>query len=134
MLRECLTLMSQASLHINESLDFDTVFQGVLDSALALTRAHYGVTVLLYLDNADQIQEFLRSGMTPEAGRPLWDHPNRMRFFEYVSGIQEPLRLRDFHCRALSVGLPEFLPAMTASSVLPFHVAFVRGNQGTGCG
>ena len=32
-----LALLSQASLNINESLDFDTVLQGVLDSARSLT-------------------------------------------------------------------------------------------------
>ena len=35
-LRERLALLSQASLSINESLDFDTVLQGVLDSARSL--------------------------------------------------------------------------------------------------
>ena len=39
-LRERLALLSQASLSINESLDFDTVLPGVLDSA------RYGVIAL----------------------------------------------------------------------------------------
>ena len=42
-LRERLALLSEASLSINESLDFDTVLQGVLDSARSLTGARYGV-------------------------------------------------------------------------------------------
>ena len=37
-LRDRLTRLSEASLRINESLDFDTVLQGVLDSARALDR------------------------------------------------------------------------------------------------
>ena len=36
-LRDRLSRLSQASLRINESLDFDTVLQGVLDSACSLT-------------------------------------------------------------------------------------------------
>ena len=44
-LRDRLSRLSQASLRINESLDFDTVLQGVLDSACspdwrALRRHH----------------------------------------------------------------------------------------------
>ena len=38
-LRDRLSRLSQASLRINESLDFDTVLQGVLDSACSLTGA-----------------------------------------------------------------------------------------------
>ena len=45
-LRERLALLSQASLSINESLDFDTVLPGVLDSARSLTGARYGVIAL----------------------------------------------------------------------------------------
>ena len=46
MLRERLNRLSQASLRINESLDFDQVLQGVLDSACSLTSARYGVMTL----------------------------------------------------------------------------------------
>ena len=38
-LRERLSRLSQASLRINESLDYDSVLQGVVDSACALTGA-----------------------------------------------------------------------------------------------
>ena len=63
-LRDRLSRLSEASLRINESLDFETVLQGVLDSARALTNARYGVITLL--DDAGQIQDFLSSGLTPE--------------------------------------------------------------------
>ena len=123
-LRERLSRLNEASLLINESLDFDTVLQEVLDAARFLTSGRYGVIVLL--DDGGGIRGFLGSGMTPEEGRPLWDHPDRMRFFEYISGIREPLRLRDFHSHAREQGLPEFPPAMTASSVLSFLAAPIR--------
>ena len=42
-LRQRQPLLSQASLSINESLDFDTVLQGVLDSARSVTGTRYGV-------------------------------------------------------------------------------------------
>ena len=46
-LRERLSRLSAASRRINESLDFDQVLQGVLDSARGLTGAHHGVMTLL---------------------------------------------------------------------------------------
>ena len=55
-LRDRLSRLSQASLRINESLDFDTVLQGVLDSARSLTGARYGVITLL--DGSGQIQDY----------------------------------------------------------------------------
>ena len=42
-LRQRLSRLSQASLRISESLDFDNVLQGVLDSARSLAGARYGV-------------------------------------------------------------------------------------------
>ena len=56
-LRQRLSRLSEASLRINESLDFETVLQGVLDSARSLTGARYGVITLL--DDAGRIQDFL---------------------------------------------------------------------------
>ena len=63
-LRERLSRLSEASLRINESLDFDTVLQGVLDSARALTQVRYGVITLL--DESGRVQDFLSSGLTQE--------------------------------------------------------------------
>ena len=123
-LRERLTQLTEASVRINESLDFDLVLQRLIDSARALTGARYGVIVLL--DDAGRLREFFGSGMTPEEGRQLWDEPDRVRFFEYVGGIEQPLRLRDFHSYAISQGLPTFPPAMTASALLSFLAAPIR--------
>ena len=114
--KERLSRLSEAALRINESLDLDDVLQGVLDSARALTGARYSVIVLL--DDAGRIREFLGSGMTPEEGRMLWDQPNRRRFYEYVSKIESPLRLDDFHTRAKRIGLPDLPRAMTEGPFL----------------
>ena len=123
-LRDRLSRLSQASLRINESLYFDTVLQGVLDSACSLTGARYGVFILL--DDAGQMREFFGSGMTPEQGRKLWAEPDRVRFFDYVGRIQKPLRLRDFHSYTRTLGLPEFPPPMAISPVLTFLAAPIR--------
>ena len=63
-LRQRLSRLSQASLRINESLDFETVLQGVLDSACSLTGARYGVIALL--DEWGQTQDFVPSGLSLE--------------------------------------------------------------------
>ena len=123
-LRDRLSRLSQASLRINESIDFDTVLQGVLDSACSLTGARYGVITLL--DEPGQVQDFVTSGLTAEEHRRFTDLPEGMMFFQYLSNIQEPLRLRDFHSHVQSLGLPEFQPPMAVSSPLPFLAAPVR--------
>ncbi len=110
-LRERLARLSQASLRINESLEFDTVLQGVLDSARSLTGARYGVMTLL--DDGGQVQDFLSSGMTAQEAQQLTLTPDRWQLFEALTNISEPLRLPDLveHVRALgftgfSVPLP----------------------------
>ena len=123
-LRDRLSRLSQASLRINESLDFDTVLQGVLDSACSLTGARYGVITLL--DESGQVQDFVTSGLTAEEHRRFTDLPEGMMFFQYLSNIQEPLRLRDFHSHIRSLGLPEFQPPMAVSTPLPFLAAPIR--------
>ncbi len=123
-LRARLSRLSEASLRINESLDFETVLQRVLDSACSLTGARYGVITLL--DESGRIQDFVYSGLTPEESRRFAEFPNGMLFFEYLSSIGEPLRLRDFHSYVRELGLPEFRPPMAVSSPLPFLAAPIR--------
>ena len=123
-LRDRLSRLSEASLRINESLDFDTVLQRALDSACSLTGARYGVITLL--DESGRIQDFVYSGLTPEESRQFAEFPDGMLFFEYLSSISEPLRLRDFHSYIRELGLPEFLPPMAVSSPLPFLAAPIR--------
>ena len=60
--RNRLSQLSEASLRINESLDFDTVLQEILDSARSLTDARCGVIVTL--DDKGQVEDFLASGLT----------------------------------------------------------------------
>ena len=67
-LHERLSRLSQASLRINESLEFDQVLQGVLDSARSLTGARFGVMTLL--DGQGGVQDFLSSGLTEEESGP----------------------------------------------------------------
>lgn len=66
-LRVRLAKLNEASLRINESLVFETVLQGVLDSARSVTGARYGVIIVI--DSAGQIQDHLSSGLTADESR-----------------------------------------------------------------
>ena len=72
-LRDRLSRLSDASLRINESLDFDTVLHEVLDSARELTGARYAVITLL--NDAGEIQDSLPSGLSSEEAEHLWEPP-----------------------------------------------------------
>ncbi len=123
-LRDRLSRLSEASLRINESLDFDTVLQRVLDSACSLTGARYGVITLL--SESGRIQDMVTSGLTPEEHRRFMELPEGLRLFEHLSRIAEPLRLPDFHSHTRELGLPEFRPPMSTSPVLTFLAAPIR--------
>ena len=124
MLRDRLSRLSQASLRINDSLDLETVLQGVLDSARLLTDARYGV--ITTLDESGQPEEFLASGVSSEEGRQLWNLPERWGLFDYLGNLQEPLRLKDFHTHTRALGLPEFHPPMPVSPSPSFLAAPIR--------
>ena len=93
--------MSEASLRVNESLDFDTVLQEVVDSARSLTASRYGAMTVL--GEAGQMSDFIVSGLTGEEHQGLWDMTEGLNFFEYFSGLEEPLRVSniDSHLNAL---------------------------------
>lgn len=100
------------------------VLQGVLDSACSLTGSRYGVINLL--DHAGQAKDFLFSGLTSDQTKQFAALPDGMAFFGYLSRIEEPLRLRDFHRFTREQGLPAFRPPFPISPVLPFLAAPIR--------
>ena len=105
-LRERLSLLSQASLRINESLEFDQVLQGVLDSARSLTSARYGVMTLL--DEGGGVRRFLTSEFTPGEAERRWLTPDPGRLFEVLANISEPLRLPDLAEYVRGLGFADF--------------------------
>ena len=123
-LKERLSRLSEASLRINESLDLQTVLQGVLDSARVLAQARYGVIIIL--DDSGQIQDFLSSGMSAEDDQWLSHVPGGPEMFRYLTQISAPTRLRDFQGHMRSLGLPEFCPTMPVSSTLSYLGAPVQ--------
>ncbi len=121
-LRDRLLRLSEASLRINESLDFDTVLQGVMDSARSLTGARYGVIILL--DDAGEPQDLHFSGMTELEAELFQQLPEGMRLFEYLSRLPQPLRLPDLleHIRETD-HLLDLQPPVEVGAVVPFLAA-----------
>ena len=105
-LHERLSRLSQASLRINESLEFDQVLQGVLDSARSLTGARFGVMTLL--DDQGGVQDFLSSGLTDEESGRLWGTPEGLRLFQALTNVTEPVRIPDLVKHVHALGFTEF--------------------------
>ena len=107
-LQQRLSQLSEASLRINDSLDFDGVLQSVLESARSLTNARVGTIVLL--DDSGQIQDSLATGLTPEQAGRLWIMADGSRLFEHTGGIQG---------YTPSLGLPESDSPVEVNSPVP---------------
>ena len=120
-LRERLALLTQASLRINESLDFDTVLQEVLDSARSLTGARYGAITLF--DDSGSLINLLFSGVTEQEARRFQELPDGIRFLEYLSAVPGPLRVPDLNAHFRSMGLPEFRSPIEAAGPMSFLLA-----------
>ena len=123
--RDRLTRLSEASLRINESLDFDEVLQQVVDGARALTGARYGV--ITTMDDAGLPEDVFTSGITDEERGRLAG--TSLRVYQYFAGLPEPLRVPDFlgHARSQGLSAPFPLP------VGPFLLAPIR-HRGEGVG
>ena len=109
-LRNRLSRLSEASLRISESLDLDTILQGVIDGARSLTGARYGA--LLVLDDAGCMQDLITSGMTPKEQRRIGALPKGLGLLGYLNEIEGPLRLAEIASHPSSVGFPEGHPPM----------------------
>ena len=111
-----LSKLSEAGLRINETLDFDSVLQDVVDAARVLTASRYGAITVF--GEPEQLPDFIVSGMTQEEHQKLWDIQGGQQFFDYLSGLQHPLRVADISSRFAALGLPVFLPSVPINSVL----------------
>ena len=105
-LQERLTRLSEASMRINESLEFDTVLQGVLDSARNLTAARYGVMTLL--GDEGQLADALSSGLTEAESKQLWRVPDSLEIFTSLTEIDAPSRVPDLEAHITSMGFDGF--------------------------
>ena len=108
-LRERLSRLSEANVRINESLDFDTVLQGILDSARSLTGARFGLLVLA--DESGGEQDLLVSGLAAHEHQRFmeWFKAEEV-IFEALNRIPGPLRRKDFNSDAEAAGFRAFRP------------------------
>ena len=131
-LRERLARLSKASLRINESLEFDAVLQGVLESGRELTEARNGAIILL--DDEGRAEDIFSSGLTPEEAERLWNVPDAAWSSERLGRLPGPLRLPDLpdYLRSQGLGVPRqpFLPNCRPLN-LPVHLL---GRGSIGCG
>ncbi len=128
-LRERLTRLSEAGLRINESLDFETVLQEVVDSARTLTASRYGAITIP--GEAFRRPTFIASGLTREEHQGLWDMPEGLGFFEYLSGLEEPLRVSDIDSHLKALNMPKFLPSVPLGSMLVAPIRHLGAGVGT---
>ena len=127
--KDRLSLLSEASLRINESLDYDTVLQDVVDTARTLTGSRYGAITVL--DEKGELSDFFVSGVTEEEHQRFWEMPEGLGFFEYLSGIEAPLRVSNIAGHLSALGMPEFSPPISASSLLVAPIRHRRVGVGT---
>ena len=120
-LQERLTKLSEASLRINENLDFDSVLQDVVDSARNLTDARYGGMTVL--DDEGRFERFVTSGLKDEERRILAELPESAPLFRHLNGVTEPLRIDDLSEYLRSLDLSGWHPPVAVTS---FLVAPVR--------
>ena len=123
-LRQRLSRLNEASLLINENLDFDTVLQRVLDYARALSEARYGMIALL--DSSRGTEDFFTSAITTDEHEQFLVLPEGPELFGHIGKIEEPLRLKDFHSYIRDLGLPEFNPPVQMSPILAFLAMPIR--------
>ena len=118
-LRDRITKLSAASLQISASLDLTTVLSQVVENARELTGARYGLIVTV--DVAGRVQEFVSSGFTPEEHRQMAEWPDGPRLFEHFRSLEGTLRLPDLPAYVRSLG---FAPDLIRSKT--FQVTPIR--------
>ena len=124
-LRERFSKLSEASLRINENLDFDTVLQDVVDAARALTKSRYGGMAVFELSG--ELQAFVTSGFNEEELTRFFALPEAQALFLHLGRLAEPLRVSDFRSHIRSLGFPDIQFPMHVGEAFPFLAAPIAG-------
>ena len=90
-LRERLSRLTEASLRITTSLDFETVLHEVVSSARALTNARYGIITTFGEDG--KAQNFVTSGLDKEEHERIESWAGGPGLFEHMRDLTAPLRI-----------------------------------------
>ena len=126
--RDRLSRLSEASLRINETLEFENVLQEVVESARTLTGARYGM--MATLNQSGGSEHFFSSGTTAEEHRQLEETPGGIQFFEHIRRIPEPMRVSDFSSHFQSMGLSGFSPPWPVGAFLAVPIRHQREEVG----
>ena len=109
---ERISRLSAAILRISQSLELATVLEEVVESARALTGARSGV--ITTFDERGAIEDFVTSGLPPEARRQMVAWPDGARLFAHLRDQPTPLRVADLPGYLRSLGLsPDPLSSKT---------------------
>ena len=92
-LEERISTLSAAVLRLGSSLELATVLQEAADSARVLTRARYSLIVTV--DEAGEVREFVTSGLDPDGHRELAAWPDGPKLFRYLRDLPGSFRLAD---------------------------------------
>ena len=100
-LQERIAKLNAAILRVSATLDVDTVLNEIAAAARALTGARYAIIVAI--DDAGQIEDYVMSGLSRDEERQLSEWPEHMEFFEQLRDLEDPLRVADMpaYIRAL---------------------------------
>ena len=126
--RDRLSRLSEASLRINETLEFDDVLHEVVESARSLTGARYGM--MATLNESGDPEHFFSSGTTAEEHHQLEETPGGVLFFEHIRGIPEPMRVSDFRSYFQSMGLTKLRPPWPVGAFLAAPIRHQRRDVG----
>ena len=122
-LRERLARMRGAMFRINESLDLETVLQGVLESACSLTGARYG-TIVLHDDRG--LRDFLAYGLASDVPEQFCELPVTPTYFEHFRKLKGAVRCDDLSVYAREMNLPGVRPPPPVRPDTPFLGAPLR--------
>ena len=115
-LRDRMARLNDAILGINQSLDFDTVLQAVLDQAKALAGARFGMVAIL--DESGKPRESAASGIRNEEVHISLDTAAGVQEPGLLDLIRNPLRLGNLRRYFLDCGLPaSILPAPSNDAI-----------------
>ena len=103
--------------------------QEVVDSARSLTASRYGAITIP--GEVFPRSAFIASGLTEEEHQGFLDMPEGLSFLEYLSGLEEPLRVSDIdrHLRALN--MPDFMPSVPLGSLMVAPIRHLGVGVGT---
>ena len=114
-LRERIAKLNEAILRVSATLNIDTVLDEIAAPARELTGARYAV--IITIDDAGNLEDYVMSGLSPEEERLLSEWPEHMQIFKQLRDLEDPLRVGD-------------MPAYVQALGIPAEPVFIRSFQG----